>query len=96
MSEILKNKELQQALKKCPEWDVQDDEKEIYRTVEFEEFMEAMDCVNMVADLAEEANHHPDIDIRWLKVTFRLTTHESGGVTLSDVEMASRIDNLLD
>lgn len=96
MSDVLKDKELDQALKKCPEWEVSEDGKEITRTIEFEEFTEAIDCVNDIAEIAEEAQHHPDFDIRYSKVILRLTTHDEGGVTPADIEMAGRIDNLVD
>ena len=96
MSDVLKGEELELALKKCPEWEVSEDGKEIFRTIEFEEFTEAIDCVNDVAEMAEEAQHHPDFDIRFAKVTLRLTTHDVGGATSADIEMAGRIDNLVD
>lgn len=96
MSDELKGEELEQALKKCPEWEVSEGEKEIFRTIEFEEFMEGIDCVNDIAEMAEEAQHHPDFDIRYSRVTLRLTTHDEGGVTPADIELAGRIDNLVD
>lgn len=96
MSDVIKGNELEQALKKCPEWEVSDDGKEIFRAIEFEEFTEAIDCVNDIAEMAEEAQHHPDFDIRYSKVVLRLTTHDEGGVTSADIEMAGRIDNLVD
>ena len=96
MSEVIKKEELEVVLKKCPEWEISDDGKEIFRTLEFEEFMEAIDCVNEIAEMAEDAHHHPDFDIRYSRVTLRLTTHDEGGVTSADIEMASRIDNLVD
>lgn len=65
------------------------------RSVECSDFLSAIDLVSQVAVIAEEMNHHPDIDIRWRTVTFILTTHSAGTVTDLDVELASRIDNLL-
>ncbi|MGJ8723129.1 MAG: 4a-hydroxytetrahydrobiopterin dehydratase [Roseibacillus sp.] len=96
MSDVIKGEALEQSLKKCPEWEVNEDGKEIFRTIEFEEFTEAIDCVNDIAEMAEEAQHHPDFDIRFSRVTLRLTTHDAGGVTPADIEMAGRIDNLVD
>lgn len=96
MSEIIQGESLSAALKKCPEWEISDDGKEVFRTIEFEEFSEVIDCVNEMAEMAEEAHHHPDIDIRYVKLMVRLTTHDAGGVTPADIEMASRIDNLVD
>ena len=94
MSELISAEELDAALKKCPEWEIEGDT--ITRTVEFEEFTEAIDFVNDLAEIAEDAQHHPDIDIRYTRVTLVLTTHDVGGVTELDVELAQRIDNLVD
>ena len=94
MSELITADELDSALKKCPEWEVEG--ATITRTIEFEEFSEAIDFVNDLAEISEEAQHHPDIDIRYTKVTVALTTHDVGGVTELDIELAHRIDNLVD
>ncbi len=94
MSELLEDDDLSVALKKCPEWDYE--KKAITRTIEFEEFMDAVDFVNDLAEIAEEAQHHPDITIKHTKVTLKLTTHDAGGVTELDVELAQRVDNLVD
>lgn len=56
------------------------------------DFREAIAFVNTVADIAEAATHHPDIDIRWRNVIIFLTTHEAGGVTQLDLELAEQID----
>ena len=56
----------------------------LVRTEKFTDFRAAMLWVNRVANLAEQQNHHPDIDIRWNRVTVRLTTHETGGLTDRD------------
>lgn len=93
MSDLLEENELAAALKKLPEWDLEG--KALTQIFEFEEFTEAIDFVNVVAELAEDAHHHPDIDIRYLKVTVTLTTHEVGGVTDADIEMAQRIANIV-
>jgi 4a-hydroxytetrahydrobiopterin dehydratase len=67
----------------------------LVREQEFKDFAEAMAYVNRVADLAEEANHHPDILVHgWNKVRLTLTTHSAGGLTENDHEMARRIDEL--
>ena len=57
-------------------------------------FAGALAYVNEVGALAEAANHHPDIDIRWDTVTLRLTTHSAGGLTEKDLALAARIDAL--
>jgi 4a-hydroxytetrahydrobiopterin dehydratase len=94
MSELLEDEELTIALKKCPEWE--HEKKAITRTIEFEEFNDAIDFVNDLAEIAEEAQHHPDITIRHAKVSLLLTTRDADGVTMLDIELAQRIDNLVD
>lgn len=94
MSDLLDEEELKSALKKRPEWDLEG--KAITRVVEFEDYMEGIDFVNLVAEVAEEAQHHPDITINYTKVTISLTSHEAGGITEDDIELADRISNLVD
>lgn len=60
----------------------------------FADFGAAMAFVNAVADLAEERNHHPDIAISWNRVTLRLTTHDRGGLTDLDFDLARAVDAL--
>jgi 4a-hydroxytetrahydrobiopterin dehydratase len=67
-------------------WEEQDDA--LVREFEFESFPKAIAFVDRLADAAESANHHPDIDIRFRKVTVRWTTHSEGGITAKDREMA--------
>ncbi len=66
----------------------------ITRTFEFIDFPEAMRFVNQVAIAAEAAWHHPDIDIRWNKVTLCLTTHDCEGLTNKDFQLAKTCDRL--
>ena len=73
-------------------WDRQDDV--LVKVVKGENFADALAYVNRVGQLAEEANHHPDIDIRWNKVTLTLATHSAGGLTAADFELARRISAL--
>jgi 4a-hydroxytetrahydrobiopterin dehydratase len=75
-----------------PAW--QQHDQTISRTFRFADFAAAMKFVNGVADLAERACHHPDIDIRWNKVTLRLTTHDAGGLTGKDFDLAREADRL--
>lgn len=63
-------------------------------TVKLHDFAAALDFVNAVGAVAEAANHHPDIDIRWNKVRLVLTTHDSGGITLLDLALAGAIDRM--
>lgn len=74
------------------DWTV--DGEALRRTFVLGDFTEAMGFVTRVAILAEKANHHPDIDIRWNKVTLVLTTHDAGGLTDNDVSLAEKIDRL--
>lgn len=72
-----------------PGWERRGDE--IRRTFVFGDFVGALAFVERVGALAEAANHHPDIDIRYSKVTLALTTHDSGGLTARDFDLAERI-----
>jgi 4a-hydroxytetrahydrobiopterin dehydratase len=66
----------------------------ISRTYQFKDFPVAIKFVNAVAKVAEKAWHHPDIDIRWNKVRLALTTHDEGGLTQKDFQLAARFDAL--
>jgi 4a-hydroxytetrahydrobiopterin dehydratase len=66
----------------------------IKATVVRKNFVEAMQFVNQVAELAESRNHHPDIAISWNKVTLTLSTHDAGGLTQLDLDLAAAIDGL--
>jgi 4a-hydroxytetrahydrobiopterin dehydratase len=70
------------------------DDGQLMKVVTRDDFTEAMDFVNEVAGLAEAANHHPDIDIRWNKITLHLSTHSAGGITEKDLALADQIDGL--
>ena len=85
--------QIKAALPTVKDWKKQS--AEITRTFQFKDFAAAMAFVNKVANLAEAANHHPDIDIRWNKVTLALATHSEGGLTQNDFELARKIDALL-
>ncbi|MGH2514359.1 MAG: 4a-hydroxytetrahydrobiopterin dehydratase [Ktedonobacterales bacterium] len=89
----LTNDELQAALDKLGGWAVRDGEME--KAFSFSTFPDGIAFVMRVADLAEEAEHHPDIDIRYSTVTLRLSTHSEGGITRKDADLARRIDGLL-
>lgn len=66
----------------------------ITRLYQFKDFPAAIKFVNAAARLAEKANHHPDIDIRWNKVTLTLTTHDQGGMTDRDFQLVQTFDRL--
>ena len=67
----------------------------LVRVVTRRDFAEAMEFVNSVAQLAEGANHHPDIQISWNTVTLHLVTHSADGITQNDINLAAAIDGLL-
>ena len=89
---VLTDSEIQAALGSLPGW--QKNGTAIQRSFEFPDFKTAMQFVNKIADAAEQANHHPDIDIRYNKVIMALVSHDSGGVTHRDVRMAGKINEI--
>jgi 4a-hydroxytetrahydrobiopterin dehydratase len=84
--------QIKSALAKIPDWKKK--EAVIARTFQFKDFLAAMKFVDAVAVAAEQAWHHPDIDIRWNKVTLTLTTHDAGGLTQKDFDLALQFDQL--
>lgn len=84
--------ELDAFLASHPGWERQ--EGAITRTYEFDGFGGSMGFVTRVALLAERADHHPDIEIRWNKVTLSLITHSAGGLTVKDLNLADEVDRL--
>jgi 4a-hydroxytetrahydrobiopterin dehydratase len=86
----LKAAQIKSALKSVPDWKKTGDT--ITRTFQFKDFPAAIRFVNAIAKLAEKAWHHPDIDIRWNKVTLVLTTHSEGGLTGKDFKLARQFD----
>jgi 4a-hydroxytetrahydrobiopterin dehydratase len=91
MSKTLTDSELSSALATVPGWALE--KTEIVRVLTFDDFKQSMAFVNRVADLAEAANHHPDIYIRYNRVRLALVTHDSGGITRRDINLASSINN---
>lgn len=86
----LTESQVEQALRSVPEWGESGDA--IQRTYQFPDFVKAMSFVDQVAQSAEKHQHHPDILIRYSKVTLTLSTHDAGGITLKDFEMAKKCD----
>ena len=85
--------ELADFLEECSGWDQRG--SEISRTFEFQTFLEAIDFVQAVAGVAEEAGHHPDISVHYNKVTLSLMTHSKGCLTTADFEVARRLNELV-
>jgi 4a-hydroxytetrahydrobiopterin dehydratase len=90
--ELLTDDQITAELTESPGWALE--KGEITRTFTRDDFRGAMLLVGAVAFLAEQANHHPDIDIRWNKVTLTLATHSAGGLTAADFALARRISAL--
>ena len=86
----LTTEEIHSALSNLPSWKLEDGK--LVRDYTFRDFVAAMAFVNKVADLAESANHHPDIDIRYNQVRLGLISHDSGGITNRDIKLATRLN----
>ena len=79
-------------LKAVPNWSKR--VQTILRTFKFEGFLKSIDFVNRIARKAQKLNHHPDIDIRFNRVTLKLTTHDEGGITEKDFSLARQCDEI--
>jgi 4a-hydroxytetrahydrobiopterin dehydratase len=90
---LVSDSEIEAFVEAHPDWARDGDV--ITRAYEFADFNEAMGFVTRVALIAEKADHHPDIDIRWNKVTLTLSTHSEGGITPKDLDLADRCDGLV-
>ena len=85
--------EISTHLGALPEWRIE--EGELTRTFQFKDFLAALAFVNRVGERAEAAGHHPDIDIRYNRVRLGLVTHDAGGLTAKDFELATVVDRLV-
>lgn len=90
----LSDEDIQSHMDKLPGWTRQGDA--LTKQYQFRDFTHAMQFVNQVAQEAEAVNHHPDIDIRYDKVILTLTTHDSGGLTQNDINLAAASDEVGD
>ena len=86
---LLSETQIRDRLARLPGWERRGNE--IRRTWTFADFESSMAFVNKVAALAQAADHHPDIDIRYSKVTLALSTHDAGGLTVRDFALAEAI-----
>jgi 4a-hydroxytetrahydrobiopterin dehydratase len=89
---LLSGTDIAERLSQLPEWRREGDW--IVRTVRCASFRAAIDLVNRAADAAEAADHHPDFEINWRRVTFKLTTKAAGGLSHKDFDMAAQIEAL--
>jgi 4a-hydroxytetrahydrobiopterin dehydratase len=96
MTRLLTDEEITAQLGALPGWErtTSGDSPAIAATFELGDFADALDFVNQVGHEAEQMNHHPDIYIRWNKVTLTLATHSEGGLTQLDFELARRISDV--
>jgi 4a-hydroxytetrahydrobiopterin dehydratase len=85
--------QITQGLKAIPDWQLENGA--LTRSFSFSDFREAMSFVNSVAVVAEQAGHHPDIDIRYNKVNLALSSHDAGGITERDFSLAAEIGKIL-
>ncbi len=88
----LSPQEVEARVRNLSGWQIESGE--LIKTFSFKDFLSAIDFVNQIAKIAEDAGHHPDIDIRYNKVRIALITHDAGGLTGKDFEMAGGIENL--
>jgi len=85
--------ELVEALVDLPRWS--GDVTGLRRSVELPTFRDAVEAIGRIADVAEELDHHPDIDLRWRTLHLTVVSHSAGAVTPMDLRLARRIDGLL-
>jgi 4a-hydroxytetrahydrobiopterin dehydratase len=86
----LSESEIREAIQELPGWVDQDGK--LTKTFTHSSFPEAIVFVNAVAHIAELANHHPDIDVRYSNITLSLVTHDEGGITPRDVALARQVE----
>ena len=89
MAQLLTEAEIQESAKVLAGWSVEGSNLEITRT--FKDFIQAIEFVNKLVEPAESAGHHPDIEISYNKVKITLTTHDAGGLTQADFDLAQAI-----
>ena len=92
----LNDEQIQEGLERLTDWEWDAEAVLIQRTVRLSDFLGAIALVNELAQAAEQAEHHPDIDIRYDTVRLALSTHSEGAVTDKDMALAARIDELVE
>jgi len=92
MAQLLTEAEIQERAKVLSGWTVEDSKLQISRT--FKNFIQAIEFVNKLVEPAESAGHHPDIEISYNKVKIALTTHDAGGLTQKDFDLAEKISQI--
>lgn len=94
MAKKLIDEKIQENVKELDGWIADTETSLLQKEFEFENFTDGMVFVNRVAEIAEEENHHPDICISYSSVMIMLTTHDAGGLTQKDFNMAKRIEEI--
>ncbi|HXT18902.1 MAG TPA: 4a-hydroxytetrahydrobiopterin dehydratase [Gemmatimonadaceae bacterium] len=92
MRQKLSDLEIQRALGGLSGWSRRGDA--LTKTFAFDRFADGIAFVDRIAKIADEMDHHPDIDIRYTKITIVLSTHDAGGITQSDLTLAERIEGV--
>lgn len=90
--QLLSENQIKKSLSEMNDWRLQGDV--IKRDWEFRDFSEAMDFINMIAVIAENHNHHPYLENTYNRVSLSFNTHDAGGITEKDINIAREIDNL--
>ena len=90
MSRLSEN-EIQDRLLELNGWNF--NENAVRKTFTFETYMESIGFINRLAELAEEANHHPDMVVGWCRIDVAFTSHDQGGVTLACIQMAKAVES---
>ena len=91
--DTLNQEQIEAALGELGDWGFQGEA--LTRTFRFADFVHAIGFVEHLAEVAEEQKHHPDIDIRYNKVTLRLSSHDADGITMRDVQLAEAVQHLV-
>ncbi len=92
MAQLLSDMEIQARARELPDWQVQG--RAIAKTFQFKDFVAAIDFVNKLVGPAEAAGHHPDLSISYNKVTVSLTSHDAGGLTQADFDLAQQVSQI--
>ncbi|QLE51105.1 4a-hydroxytetrahydrobiopterin dehydratase [Nostoc sp. C057] len=92
MTQLLTETEIQEQAKVLSGWTVE--ESKLYITRTFKDFIQAIEFVNKLVEPSESAGHHPDIEISYNKVKITLTTHDAGGLTQADFDVAQTISEI--
>jgi 4a-hydroxytetrahydrobiopterin dehydratase len=89
----LSTSEIQSAISNLEGWELK--ENAIRKTFTFDAYMDSIAFINRLAELAEEANHHPDMIVGWCKIEIAFTSHDQGGVTTACIDMAKKTESVL-